>query len=186
MEQWEIELQEPNQEVKKKLCSKCKVEPVTSSYYCKSCANTYARERSKKKNVIIYELYRKAKTRASERNIEFSLERGDIVLPECCPIFPWIKLGKGSGKFQEAHSYTLDRIDPSLGYRKDNICVISWRANELKRNGELYELEMLVKYLKRQEFLKQINLSSSGNSPEKILSTPTLEENLIGLDDKEF
>jgi hypothetical protein len=42
---------------------------------------------------------------------------------------------------------SVDRIDNNSGYTKDNIKVISFRANRLKSNGTLEEFEQIVKYL---------------------------------------
>jgi len=42
----------------------------------------------------------------------------------------------GNGK-QRANdnSATIDRIDNGLGYVKDNVLIVSWRANRLKSDG---------------------------------------------------
>ena len=48
-----------------------------------------------------------------------------------------------------------DKIDPSKGYVKGNIRVISWRANNLRCNGTLEEFEALVLDTKYLEKLKE-------------------------------
>jgi len=45
------------------------------------------------------------------------------------------------------HSPSLDRIDNSKGYTKDNVMVISFRANNIKKDANLQELKALVRYL---------------------------------------
>jgi hypothetical protein len=45
---------------------------------------------------------------------------------------------------------SLDRIRPERGYTKGNIWVISNRANTLKNNATLEELELLVKNLRKK------------------------------------
>jgi hypothetical protein len=44
-------------------------------------------------------------------------------------------------------SPSIDRVDSSKGYTKDNIQVISHRANNLKNNATLEELRKLVTYV---------------------------------------
>ena len=46
-------------------------------------------------------------------------------------------------------SPSLDRIIPSLGYVKGNIRVISFRANTLKNNATLSELELILEDAKK-------------------------------------
>lgn len=42
---------------------------------------------------------------------------------------------------------SIDRHVPEQGYVKENIVIMSNRANILKNNGSLEEFKMLVKYL---------------------------------------
>lgn len=86
-----------------------------------------------------------ARYRAKRKDLEFDISLEDIVIPEHCPILN-IKLEKqqtGKAGFY-ASSPSLDRIDPSKGYVKGNIRVISSRANLLKSNASLEELEKIV------------------------------------------
>lgn len=87
-----------------------------------------------------------AKGRSKRDNLDFNIEECDIIIPEYCPILG-IKIEKGIGNSTD-NSPTLDKIIPKLGYIKGNICVISWRANSLKKDGRLDEFERIVKYLK--------------------------------------
>ena len=48
------------------------------------------------------------------------------------------------------NSYSLDRIDSSKGYIPGNVWVISRRANAIKSDATLEELELLVKNLKEK------------------------------------
>jgi hypothetical protein len=47
-------------------------------------------------------------------------------------------------------SPSLDCIVPSLGYIPSNIAVISYRANRIKNDSNLEELESLVIWLKQR------------------------------------
>ncbi len=91
-------------------------------------------------------LHRYAKLRAKKKNIPFDIEISDIIIPTHCPILgiplAFSRKALGSG------SPTLDRIIPILGYTKGNIQVLSWKANKLKSNGTIDELELIVNYLK--------------------------------------
>lgn len=71
-----------------------------------------------------------ARARAKRTGREFSLQLEDIVCPDVCPILG-LPLFKGEGR-QTANSPSLDRIDSTKGYIKDNIQVISNLANQMK------------------------------------------------------
>ena len=86
-----------------------------------------------------------AKARAKKYNLEFDLELSDIIIPEFCPVLN-IKLEPGRSSGYD-NSPSIDKINPSRGYTKDNICVISMRANSIKRDATLEELKNLVSYL---------------------------------------
>jgi hypothetical protein len=89
-----------------------------------------------------------ARCRANTRGIEFNLELNDIVIPEFCPVFPTLRLERGIGRGRGIPldgCPTLDKIDNAKGYVKGNVWVISWRANFLKSNSTLEEMESLVK-----------------------------------------
>ena len=101
-------------------------------------------------------LYNSAKQRAKKRGLEFNISVRDITIPDRCPILK-MKLNKVWGSSRQnntnrANVASLDRIDPSKGYVKGNILVVSYRANLLKGNGTAEE------HRKIGEFLKLINL----------------------------
>lgn len=102
-------------------------------------------------NPITYML-RTAKARAKDRGLVFDLVDEDITIPEYCPVLG-IKLEQiistgGRGTTKKWSSASLDRKDNTKGYVKDNVQVISWRANMLKNNATVDELEKIVNYLK--------------------------------------
>lgn len=94
-----------------------------------------------------YKLLSHAKERAKNKNIEFSITRNDIIIPEYCPILG-LKLEIGNGKFTD-NSPTIDRIDNSKGYIKENIKIISWRANSIKGDSTIDEITKIIDYIKK-------------------------------------
>jgi hypothetical protein len=91
-------------------------------------------------------MLRAAKKRAKEKGLDFNLSKEDIVIPQNCPILG-IPLIKGE-KYSNDNSPSLDRVDNNKGYIKDNVIVISQRANMLKSNGSAEEHEAIAKFLK--------------------------------------
>ena len=90
-------------------------------------------------------LLNNARKRASMFNLDYNLDIEDIILPEECPILKHkFEIGKPGGS---KYSYSLDRIDPSKGYIKGNIQVISRLANAMKNNATPEELKLFAKYI---------------------------------------
>ncbi len=93
-------------------------------------------------------------TRAKKLGFEFNIELQDIVIPEFCPILGVrLKLGvePGAPKEDWYARPSLDRIDNRKGYVKGNVWVVSWRANCLKRNATVEELQRLASALSDPE-----------------------------------
>jgi hypothetical protein len=94
------------------------------------------------------------RSRAKKRGMEFDLVAADLYpLPTHCPVFKDIELkywtrreGKSGRKNWAAAS--IDRRDSSRGYVKDNVAIMSLRANTLKRDGSLAEFDAIVTYLR--------------------------------------
>lgn len=88
-------------------------------------------------------IFLRAKTRAKRKGIEFNIEIPDIKIPKICPI-----LGLEIKPFSSSdNSPSLDRINPNLGYIKGNIQVISQRANLIKSNATIKEIELLYNWI---------------------------------------
>lgn len=79
-----------------------------------------------------------AKYRAKKYDIELDIELVDIIVPDNCPILgiPLFCNRKHSGP----NSPSIDRIDSSKGYIKNNIQVISHKANTMKSDATPKEL----------------------------------------------
>ena len=133
--------------------------PVKHRYFCNDCCSKLLRSekdailrekiigyhekeklqrRQSHKNNIIRAMYNRAKNRAIKNNLEFSISISDIIIPDKCPLLevPFILGEKGNYEFTP----TIDRIDNSKGYTKDNIWVISKKANSMKNSASFNEL----------------------------------------------
>lgn len=95
-------------------------------------------------------LLRGAKQRAKTKGLEFNIDVSDIILPDTCPLLnvPLSSSCRENTKSVD-NSYSVDRINPSKGYVKGNVWVISNKANRIKNDASLDELELLVNNLKK-------------------------------------
>lgn len=160
-----------------KICKRCKEEKEDSEYriiqikylcsFCKDCEKIinleyYHKNKKskpfKEKRDNLREIWMdnnwdsmllsKIKARASKKNLEFSLTKDDLKFPEYCPVLGLkLERNKGTG-IPNSNSPSVDRIDSTKGYTKDNIQLISYRANVLKNNATIEELEAILKYMK--------------------------------------
>jgi hypothetical protein len=97
-------------------------------------------------NVLRYLVYQ-AKARAKKIDVPFNITPNDIVMPTHCPVLG-IKFEIGVGRQIDA-SATLDRIIPSKGYVRGNVQVISAKANRMKNDASLEDINKLVVFMKR-------------------------------------
>ena len=91
-------------------------------------------------------LYNNAKQRAKKSNMEFSIKQEDIDIPDSCPVFGFPLKRENRETWMCAPS--IDRINNSIGYVKENIIIVSRRANILKKDATIDELEQLFNYYK--------------------------------------
>jgi len=91
-----------------------------------------------------------AKARSKKNGLEFTITKHDIKIPSICPVLGIpIIVSPGTGRRPDSPS--LDRIDNTKGYTKENVRVISDRANMLKSNGTVEEFEAIIRYMKEKE-----------------------------------
>lgn len=76
----------------------------------------------------------------------FNLTEKDIVIPDIRPVLG-IPLVIGSRRMHD-NSPSLDRWDNHEGYTVNNTRVISWRANKLKLDASVDEMEKVLAYMK--------------------------------------
>lgn len=116
---------------------------------CKSCSAIRAeKEREKRKSNWKHQparhMLNNSKQRAKVANLEHTLTIDDIVIPDFCPVLG-IKLETGDRK-NHFNAPSIDRINNTKGYIKENIVVVSTRANLLKKDATIDELVMLAKF----------------------------------------
>lgn len=141
-------------------CLKCNIDVVGRSdkKFCSDkCRNNYNNNKNKlisnergkqwyKKNKdkvlgnIELKVYNGAKYRAKKQGIPFNIDIDDIKIPSICPLIG-IPIYKTFGKVTN-NTPSLDKINPILGYTKGNVWVISWKANRVKSNLTIEELNM--------------------------------------------
>jgi hypothetical protein len=130
---------------------------------------------------IRYSLLQALKDRARRRGYDSDLEVSDIPdVPNICPVLgiPILKYrkwseGKGKGKGRNRHdsSPTIDRLDSNLPYLKkyrNNLAVISWRANKLKSDATIDELIKLSQYVQTRGVLIERESSLMDSKPIQI------------------
>jgi hypothetical protein len=154
-----------------KPCTTCLIEKPLTEFHkakresdgycdtCKDCKKIYRKNyylNHKEKELSRNDRYREnniektmifhAKLRAKESNYPFDITEEDIKIPSTCPVFD-IPLFRGKGYMCD-NSPSLDKIIPEKGYVKDNIIIISWKANRLKNNALIGDLEKIVNFYK--------------------------------------
>lgn len=87
-----------------------------------------------------------SKSRAKKLGVDFNLTIEDIEIPDVCPLLNILLYSEG-GKIID-NSPSLDRIDSKQGYVRGNVWVISHKANTMKSDASLDEIERLAKNLR--------------------------------------
>lgn len=90
-----------------------------------------------------------AKERAAKAGLPFELDKDYVsaIIPDVCPVFgtPFLFIG---GKRLRPDSPTIDRLEPSKGYVRGNIAVISAKANAIKSNATADEIQRVAEWLR--------------------------------------
>jgi len=109
----------------------------------------YARKRLEADSKVENRILTRIKSRAKRDGIQFDLDLEDIIVPIKCPVLGIQIITIPRGGCNQYGSPSVDRIIPELGYTKGNIRVISGRANLLKSNATVEELEKVLEDLRR-------------------------------------
>jgi hypothetical protein len=119
------------------------------TYYEKNKEIIHEKNRKKyrENKRYVYAMVKRTEHRAMEKNLPFDLSVSDIVIPEFCPILN-VKLEIARGGENRDNSPSIDKIDPKAGYVKGNIQIISMKANRIKTNATVSDIERVLEYLK--------------------------------------
>ena len=109
---------------------------LEGTYYSRNRERVLAQVREYQKGKTEQLLLQGAKNRAQHSGRDFELELEDIKIPNLCPVFG-----------TPMKSPSIDRVDNNKGYTKDNIRIISLRANKLKSDATLEELKAIIRYM---------------------------------------
>lgn len=121
------------------------------AFKCSAHAREHARQAyqtlksTQPKTLLIY----RSKASAKRRGVDFSITQDDLeTIPATCPILGIpIVFGEGG---KGPHSPSLDRVDNTYGYVPGNVRIISNRANSLKSDMTLVQVEQLLRYMRRE------------------------------------
>lgn len=145
--------------VEKNLCQfslfdKTRKTSIERKTTCKNCSAAIREKEKRNRDWKVDAaklLYRNIKSRCKRIGREFSIDLEDISIPEKCPVFGFELKREDKKTWMTAPS--VDRIDSSKGYIKGNVTVVSRRANILKRDATVEELELLSNYYKTLRIL---------------------------------
>ena len=144
-----------------KVCAECGVfeeytefstHEVSGRHYLQSSCRVSSNlrmEKHKDENPIKARFWN-IKSRATNLGLPFNLTMEDLTIPIYCPILG-LKLEETRGKKRTDNTWSIDRIIPEKGYVKGNVVIVSWRANRLKNNATLEELEKIYKFYKGED-----------------------------------
>ena len=78
---------------------------------------------------------------------EWTIEFGDLEFPSHCPVLGLELDYFTEGKGRLENSVSFDRVDPTKGYIKGNVIVMSWRANRIKNDGTAQEHQQIANFM---------------------------------------
>lgn len=109
----------------------------------------YGRRKASDRAAVLIVMRRRNSLKQSKHpDVPFTITAADLgELPDTCPVLG-IPLYFGDGVVGP-NSPTIDRIDPALGYVPGNVMVISHRANTIKHNATIEEIELVLAHMKR-------------------------------------
>jgi hypothetical protein len=147
-----------------KRCSRCGIVKNIDQFFkhkyssdglksgCKQCDKQYRQNNPvmRQTQAMVWS----ARQRAKNKGLAFDIDHDYIrsIVPSHCPIFgmplEW-SVQRGGAALILPNSPSLDRIDPSKGYVKGNVWIISNRANTIKNDASHEELKLVTEAVGR-------------------------------------
>ena len=93
--------------------------------------------------------YKIGKMKASTKDVTLTAEELLELIPKDlkCPVFGTkFSFGKGHNWKFKQNNMSVDRIDNNKGYHKDNIVIVSFKANVMKSSATLKELYQVADF----------------------------------------
>jgi len=129
-----------------KKCKDC-VKKCNKAYYKSNADTIKANNKKYRKSNIELHLLKEAKKRSKDSDFNISLEDVKNVMTSICPLLE-IKMMVNENHIKD-NSFTLDKIIPQKGYVRDNILIISSKANRSKSDATIEEYEKIVNNFKK-------------------------------------
>ena len=118
-----------------------------SAWYAKNRQKRWDYNKEWIKNHPEVMILQRARRRAKQKGLLCTITLKDIKIPLRCPVLGILLERQGTKNRAAAPS--LDRLRPHLGYVPGNVCVISYKANTIKNNATLEELEKVTAWVRR-------------------------------------
>lgn len=146
--------------MRSKVCYRCKGPLPYSSGWCSKCTAAYRlakldkenpdrdsfanrRKRGLRRDHPGFAMLHAARFRAKQAGVPCTIYYDDITVPDICPV---LGIPLDGSHFDTRPS--IDRVIPAKGYVPGNIKVISMRANRIKTDSTIEELEKVLQYYK--------------------------------------
>lgn len=94
------------------------------------------------------ERFDKKRRHAKHSGVEFTLNFSDVFWPSHCPVLG-VELDYAYGTGLTPNSPSFDRIDPTKGYVPGNVIIVSNKANVIKSNANVDELERVSSFYRQ-------------------------------------
>lgn len=130
--------------------------------FCKSCKKKhsqkyFAKKRATKdgqRHLSIINIVTNAKARSKRKRLDFDIDYNFInsILPTHCSVLGIeLRFADGKRNHKTGSNYpSLDRFNNNKGYTKDNVNIISQKANRLKSNASIIELKKVLNYMQNE------------------------------------
>lgn len=105
---------------------------------------TKARRKAYDQSRRVARLIAEARRRAKAKGLAITITPADVVIPEVCPVLG-IRIAFDGDRMNWP---SIDRWDNTKGYVPENARVISFRANLLKGDATLAEIEAVARYMR--------------------------------------